>query len=165
MALTPKQRRFVEEYLVDLNATQAAKRAGYNPKTAHTIGHENLSKPEIAAELAIRRRAVQDRTEITQDRTLLEIARLAFSDPRRAFRSDGALLPVKEWPDDVAASIASIKVKRVLEDGAPTEVAEVKFWDKNSALEKAAKFQGLYEKDNKQKGPVTVVFEARDAEL
>ena len=49
--LTPKQQRFVEEYLIDLNATQAAIRAGYSQKTAHSIGHENLSKPEIAAAL------------------------------------------------------------------------------------------------------------------
>ena len=50
--LTPKQQRFVEEYLIDLNATQAAIRAGYSKHTAHSIGHENLSKPEIVAALA-----------------------------------------------------------------------------------------------------------------
>ena len=47
MALTPKQERFVQEYLVDLNATAAAKRAGYSPKTAYSIGQENLKKPEL----------------------------------------------------------------------------------------------------------------------
>lgn len=52
MALTAKQQRFVEEYLIDLNATQAAIRAGYSIKTAHSIGHENLSKPEISARIA-----------------------------------------------------------------------------------------------------------------
>lgn len=50
--LTPKQEAFVREYLIDLNATQAAIRAGYSEKTAHVIGHENLSKPEIAAAIA-----------------------------------------------------------------------------------------------------------------
>ena len=50
--MTPKQTRFVEEYLVDLNATQAAIRAGYSAKTAYSIGQENLSKPEIANAVA-----------------------------------------------------------------------------------------------------------------
>lgn len=47
MKLTAKQRRFVQEYLIDLNATQAAIRAGYSKKSAHSIGPENLEKPEI----------------------------------------------------------------------------------------------------------------------
>lgn len=51
MALTAKQQRFVEEYLIDLNATQAAIRAGYSERTAHSIGHENLNKPEIRARI------------------------------------------------------------------------------------------------------------------
>jgi len=47
MALTAKQKVFVAEYLVDLNATQAAVRAGYSEKTAYSVGHENLKKPEV----------------------------------------------------------------------------------------------------------------------
>ncbi len=47
MSLTPKQQLFVAEYLVDLNATQAAVRAGYSKKTAYSVGHENLKKPEV----------------------------------------------------------------------------------------------------------------------
>lgn len=58
--MTPKQQRFVEEYLIDLNATQAAMRAGYSQQTAHSIGHENLSKPEIAEAIA---KAAADRAE------------------------------------------------------------------------------------------------------
>ena len=60
--MTPKQERFVQEYLVDLNATQAAKRAGYSADTAHVIGHENLSKPEIADALA---KAMAERAQET----------------------------------------------------------------------------------------------------
>ena len=58
--MAPKQQRFVEEYLIDLNATQAAMRAGYSQQTAHSIGHENLSKPEIAEAIA---KAAADRAE------------------------------------------------------------------------------------------------------
>lgn len=68
--MTPKQNAFVREYLVDLNATQAAIRAGYSKRTAHVIGHENLTKPEIAMtiEAAMNERA--KRTEITADYVL-----------------------------------------------------------------------------------------------
>jgi phage terminase small subunit len=67
MALTPKQQRFVQEYLIDLNATQAAIRAGYSPKTARSIGDENLTKPDIAAAIAAAQDERRERVELTQD--------------------------------------------------------------------------------------------------
>ncbi len=68
--LTPKQARFVEEYMVDLNATQAAIRAGYSEKTAHAIGRENIHKPTIASAIAIAQYKIAERTEITTDMVL-----------------------------------------------------------------------------------------------
>ena len=65
--LTAKQARFVDEYLIDLNATDAAVRSGYSPKTAHATGWENLRKPEIAAAINAKREIVQARNELTQD--------------------------------------------------------------------------------------------------
>lgn len=65
--LTPKQARFVEEYLIDLNATQAAIRAGYSEKTARSVAAENLTKPNIAAALTERQAAISERLELTQD--------------------------------------------------------------------------------------------------
>ncbi len=65
--MTPKQKRFVEEYLIDLNATQAAIRAGYSKKTAESIGHENLRKPKIAAAVAERQAARAERVQMDQD--------------------------------------------------------------------------------------------------
>jgi phage terminase small subunit len=65
--LTPKQQRFVAEYLIDLNATQAAMRAGYSKKTAYAIGHENLSKPEIAAAISALRIKVAEKAELSID--------------------------------------------------------------------------------------------------
>ncbi len=70
MALTPKQERFVAEYLIDLNATQAAIRAGYSEKTAQMIGSENLAKPMVAAAVAAAVAKRSERTEITQDYVL-----------------------------------------------------------------------------------------------
>ncbi len=63
--MSVKQQRFVEEYLVDHNATQAAIRAGYSPKTAYSIGHENLKKPEIAAAIAAGEARLRRKTEVS----------------------------------------------------------------------------------------------------
>jgi phage terminase small subunit len=73
MPLTPKQEQFVEEYLIDVNATQAAIRAGYSKKTAHVIGTENLRKPAIAAAVAEAQADRTERTNITQDYVLESI--------------------------------------------------------------------------------------------
>src|SRR4026207_2315909 len=75
--MMPKQRRFVQEYLVDLNATQAAVRAGYSAKTAHQIGHENLKKPEIQIALEEARTARSIRVEIDQDWVLTRLVSVA----------------------------------------------------------------------------------------
>ncbi len=83
MALTLKQERFVQEYLVDLNATQAAVRAGYKEKTAGAIGSENLKKPEIQKALQKALKDREGRTEVTQDyviKKLVEIADKEASD-------------------------------------------------------------------------------------
>lgn len=81
MSLTPKQSRFVSEYLIDLNATQAAIRAGYSERTAHAIGNENLSKPEIVEEIQKASAERSKRTEITQDMVLAKWWELANSNP------------------------------------------------------------------------------------
>ena len=77
--ITAKQRRFCEEYLIDLNATQAAIRAGYSARTAKAIASENLTKPYIAAEIAAAFAARSERTEVTQDRVIEELALIAFA--------------------------------------------------------------------------------------
>lgn len=79
VGLTPKQKLFCAEYLKDLNATQAAIRAGYSEKTARDIGCENLAKPNIQEAIQEAMKAREKRTEITQDRVLEELAILAYS--------------------------------------------------------------------------------------
>ena len=80
--LTPKQQRFVEEYLVDLNGAQAAVRAGYSVHTAKQIATENLAKPYLQAAIAEARKQQQERTQITADRVVKELGLIAFADPR-----------------------------------------------------------------------------------
>ncbi len=77
MSLTPKQQLFVAEYLVDLNATQAAVRAGYSAKTAYSVGHENLKKPEVAAAIQEAMEVRSQRTEIAQG-WILEQLKLVY---------------------------------------------------------------------------------------
>jgi phage terminase small subunit len=84
MPLAPKQECFVEEYLIDLNATQAAMRAGYSAKTAHIIGPENLGKPEISAAVSKAQTERSARTNITQDYVLESI----FSAMERCKQAD-----------------------------------------------------------------------------
>lgn len=79
MSLNEKQKRFVLEYLIDLNATQAAIRAGYSKKTAYSIGQENLKKPEIQKAIQAKQNKLQNKLEITQERVLEELAQVAFS--------------------------------------------------------------------------------------
>lgn len=156
MALTDKEQRFCEEYLVDLNATQAAIRAGYSEKTARSIGSENLSKPDIQEKILLLRQELSDKTGITAQRVLNELAKIAFSDPRKAFKADNALLDVRQFDDDTAGAVASVEVDALYEkiDGEKELVGQtqkIKFWDKVNALEKLGKHLGIFEKDNRQK--------------
>lgn len=137
--MTKKQKRFVEEYLIDLNATQAAIRAGYSPHTAKDIGCENLAKPNIAAAISQAMAERSRRTGINQDRVLQELARIGFAkitdvvDPETAeIRTDAS--------DDDLACIQSIKIK-------PNEFGterEVKLYDKKAALVDLGKHLGLF---------------------
>lgn len=79
--LTPKQQCFVDEYLVDLNGTQAAIRANYSAKTAASIAEELLRKPEIQVAIQEALHARQQRTEVTADKVVRELAAMAFYDP------------------------------------------------------------------------------------
>lgn len=81
--MTPKQQRFVEEYLVDLNASQAALRAGYSPRTAPKIGSENLHKPEVQAAVAKLAHKRSEKTGLTAERVLETLAATAFGDVRK----------------------------------------------------------------------------------
>lgn len=155
--MTKKQKLFVEEYLIDLNATQAAIRAGYSPDSAQQMGSENLSKPVIknAIDRAIAERS--RRTGINQDRVLLELAKVAFLNPIDVINMDGATIRGEANRDDTAC-IASVKVKTIpTDDGAITE-REVKTYDKLKALELLGKHLGMFTDKLKVDGGIPVVI-------
>lgn len=77
MALTPKQERFVAEYLVDFNATAAAKRAGYSEKTAYEIAHQNMARPAVREAIDKAKKELEKRTEVTQEYVLAKLKEIA----------------------------------------------------------------------------------------
>ena len=140
-ALTPRQERFVAEYLVDLNGTQAAIRAGYSATGANVTGVRLLSNPTVAARIAAGKERQAERLEVKADTVLRELLRIATADLSQAFDEDGNLLPIPQMPEDVRRAVAGMKV-RTDDDGAV--LREVKFWDKNKALELLGKHLKLY---------------------
>ncbi len=144
--LTPKQQRFCGEYLIDLNATQAAIRAGYSKKTAQQMGAESLSKPVIAAAIAEFRSKLAEKTEVTQKRVIEEYAKPAFLDPRKFYDDDGNLIPVHQLPAEVAAALTGMDVSTFVnkDNGTVTTVTKFKFADKKAALDSLGKHLGMF---------------------
>ena len=137
--MTKKQKRFVEEYLIDLNATQAAIRAGYSSATAKEIGCENLTKPNISEAISKAMAERSRRTGINQDRVLQELARIGFAKITDVVDPDTAKIRPDASEDDLAC-IQSIKIR-------PNEFGterEVKLYDKKSALVDLGKHLGLF---------------------
>ena len=156
--LTAKQSRFIDEYLLDLNASDAAIRAGYSPKTAAATGWENLRKPDIQIAVRERRQDIAQRNAVGADRVIEELCAIAFtklSDIAPWDDRGPRLIPSDELENQVAAAVSSLKVKRRREVNGKGEDAvvweveerEIKMHDKLGALDKLAKHLGLYPKD------------------
>ena len=139
--MTMKQKCFIEEYLIDLNATQAAIRAGYSTDTAKSIGNENLTKPDIRACIDKAMAERSKRTGGNADRVVEELAKIAFVNPVDVFVTEKAMVKEDAAPE-VTAAIQSVKVKTFGEDGVEREV---KMADKLKALELLGKHLGMYQ--------------------
>lgn len=142
--LNGKQIRFVEEYIVDLNATQAAVRAGYSEKTAYSQGQRLLKNVEVQTAITQANEKRSERTQITADQVVHELARVGLGDVRKLFTADGQLRPPHELDQDTAAMVASIEFSGA--EGSET-VKKVRLWDKTSALDKLMKHLGAYAPD------------------
>jgi phage terminase small subunit len=150
--LNPKQERFAREYLIDLNATQAAIRAGYSKKTAGQKGFTILRSPKVQAFVQHLREKQCVKLEITAERVLQEYGRIAFFDIRKLYTPKGQLKPVNELDDDAAAVLAGIDVDEMFEfsDGKRTQVGitkKLKTWNKNQALDSLGEHLGLLKGD------------------
>lgn len=149
--LTPKQAVFVQEYLRDLNATAAATRAGYSAKTAQEQASRLLSNVMIQAAIAQAQAARAQRTQVDSDRVLLELARLGFANVQHLYDAHGALLPVHQWPADVAPAVSRVITKELYElvDGERRLVGslcDVRLHDKIKPLDLLGRHLGLLDR-------------------
>jgi|CXWL01.1.fsa_nt_gi phage terminase small subunit len=137
--LRPKQLLFVQEYLVDFNATQAAIRAGYSRKTARSIAQENLTKPIIVEAIAIEQNRLTAETELTIERVLYQLACVCFFDFRKLFDTRGQPKQPYELDPETAAAVAGLNII----DGQP----KYRICSKTEALNMAGRYLKLFKED------------------
>ena len=140
--MTEKQKIFADEYLIDLNATQAAIRAGYSAKTADQQGSRMLANVKVKQAVAEKQAQRSKRTGVNQDRVVLELAKVAFAKMTDIVDSNGR---IKEdaSPDDLAC-IESIKYKESDNEYGGSVEREVKIASKLKALELLGKHLGMW---------------------
>ncbi|MBY9081213.1 terminase small subunit [Paenibacillus sp. HN-1] len=172
MALTAKMIRFAEEYIVDLNATQAAIRAGYSAKTAKQIGQENLTKPDLQEYIQNLMDERSKRTEITADMVLKEYAKLGFSnitDYLKVEETDVVIdfvgegenkQPVMQRVQNVRIfdtdTISRTKLDAVAEIKQTKEGIALKLHDKKGALDSIARHLGMFSDKIEVTGTLTI---------
>lgn len=160
MALTPKQERFCREFVIDLNATQAAVRAGYSKKHANKNSKLLTDNPEIKARLAELQKGTFKKLEISAERVLQEFAKIAFADPRSVMEwgEHGiSVKPSRELSDDDASAIAEVSETRTKDGG----TMKVKMHDKVAALNALGRHLALFT----DRISVTDLTNLSDAEL
>ena len=138
-----RQDIFVEEYLIDLNATQAAIRAGYSVKTAEQQGSRLLSNVKVQTKIAKAMAERSKRTGVNQDRVVLELAKIAFVNPSELIDTNTGKVLSGASPDDLAC-IQSVKVKKTTKGKSVIEEREVRVHDKIKALEKLGQHLGMW---------------------
>ena len=168
--MTPKQSRFIDEYLIDLNATQAAIRAGYSAKTAYSAGERLLRNVEVQSALTERMKDREKRTEITQDMVLRELAKIGFADIRKAVKwGEGISVADAESGELTISNGISLVGSEQIDDDTAAAISEVsqtmqglkiKMHDKKGALVDIGRHLGMFkdkvELTGKDGGPVQV---------
>lgn len=161
--LTRKQELFVDAYIESYSLAAAARKAGMSDGHARAL----INTPRIRQAILARRRQLLDEAKLSTLDVIQQVARMAFVDPRRIIGPDGNLVPFHELPDDVAFAIQSVEADVTMEevetpDGIeyrPHTTYKVKFADRNSAADKLMRHLGLYEKDNRQRNPLSDLLE------
>jgi phage terminase small subunit len=152
--LSKKQQAFIHEYLIDLNATQAAIRAGYSKKTATNIGQENLTKPDIQAAIAKAYDARIEETKVNANYVLKRLVDIDQMDVLDIVDDNGDLLPIKDWPKVWRISLSGLDVSKIMsgaENSIEIVLKKIKWPDKVKNLELIGKHidvKAWYEKSN-----------------
>lgn len=146
--LTPQKARFAEEFCVDMNATQAALRAGYSEKTAYSQGQRLLKTAEVQEVIQAARQLQRQRIEISADRTIFEAARLAFYDLRKLYNEDDTLKSIHTLDDDTAAALQGIETfEEYTQDGTYLgRVRKVRMAPKMPAIKTLGQHLGVFQR-------------------
>lgn len=151
MALSQQQRIFVAEYLKNgMNATNAAVSAGYSEKTARSQGSRLLTLVDIQAAIGAKAEAVLTKLDYGVERTLNEVARIAFFDPAKVFETDGSVKRIQDMDEDSRAAIAGMEVSDIWDAGDDEQrsiignLKKIKIADKGAALDKLMRYHALY---------------------
>lgn len=147
--------RFADKYFETLNGAESARYAGFAEESARQEASRLLAREDVQDYLQKLRESLSEKTGITQERVLQEIAKIAFSDIRNYYQDDNNLKPICDLDDNEAAALASVKSYEENMPGTSIVVGmnrEIKLYDKLAGLEKLARHLGMYEKDNNQQG-------------
>lgn len=163
MALTDKQQMFCREYLIDLNATQAAIRAGYSAKTANRTASENMSKPDVQSRIAELKAQRNDLVGINATYVLNRLVEIDQMDVLDILTSNGELKSVAEWPKVWRTTLSGLEVMEMASEGNTAALLKkIKWPDKVKNLEllgkhisvQAFKEQATHEHTGKNGGPI-----------
>jgi len=152
--ITPQQKRFCREYVIDLNGKQAAIRAKYSPKTAEAQASQLLSKLKVKTYVKKLQEKLQEETNINAKKVIDEFAKIAFANMGDFITNDNEIRDLSKLSRNKLAVVESIQ-SDIRHDGGKsegyTEKVKFKLHDKISALENLGKHLGIYEKDNQQR--------------
>jgi len=139
--LEARRQRFVDEWMIDFNNTNAAIRAGYSPRSANEQGAHLLADVSIRAHIDRRLAEASRRTGVNEHRIVRELARISFANPANAIDEEGRIRDTAS--EDDKAAIQSIKVKTTVGKNGTTTEREVRFYDKNKSLELLMRHGGM----------------------
>lgn len=148
--LTPKQERFVEKYLETLNAFQSYLYAfpGTKENSARTLGVRLLSNVHVKSEIERRIKLRAEKANITQDKVLAELAKIAFANPKNIFSKSGELIDISKLEDEVASAIASIQIDSNNIGRLKVTTKKIRFHDKIRALQLVGRHIGMFKDED-----------------
>lgn len=163
--LTPKQERFIEAYTSSLNASASARAAGYAARRSDVAGSRLLANPAIKRVLAARKARQVERADVSAERVLLELKRLAYANPAMLFDSEGHLKAPHTWTAEEAACVAGFDVVKSASrgDGLVDLILRIRFWDKTKSLEMLARHLNLLVERIEHRGEITIQWLPADA--
>jgi phage terminase small subunit len=161
-----QHKRFADKYFETLNASLSAEYAGFAADSSKQEGWRLLQRDDIQEYISRLQTLLAEKTGISQQKVLQEIAKIAFSDIRKYYQDDNNLKPICDLDDNEAAALASVKSYEETMPGTDIIIGfnkEIKMYDKLAGLEKLARHLGLYEKDNDQRKPINNVNLTKEA--